>query len=58
MVSSIKQNADPSQMIKNLEAGGTLTGTDTEQLNGQATTHYKITVNIEQDDRRTRPTRP
>jgi hypothetical protein len=47
MVNSIKQNADPSQMIKNLEAGGTLTGTDTEQLNGQGTTHYKITVDID-----------
>ncbi|HEX4224253.1 MAG TPA: hypothetical protein VHZ97_17925 [Pseudonocardiaceae bacterium] len=47
LVNSIKQNADPSQMIKNLEAGGTLTSTDTEQLNGQATTHYKITVDID-----------
>jgi hypothetical protein len=47
LVNSIKENADPSQMIKNLEAGGTLTGTDTEQLNGQATTHYKITVDID-----------
>jgi hypothetical protein len=46
-VNSIKQNADPSQMIKNLEAGGTLNGTDTEQLNGQSTTHYKITVDID-----------
>ncbi|HEY4019600.1 MAG TPA: hypothetical protein VGM75_12980 [Pseudonocardiaceae bacterium] len=47
LVNSIKQNADPSQMIKNLEAGGTLTGTDTEQLNGQTTTHYKVTVDID-----------
>jgi hypothetical protein len=47
LVNSIKQNADPSQMIKNLEAGGTLTGTDTVQLNGQSTTHYKITVDID-----------
>lgn len=47
LVSSIKENADPSQMIKNLEAGGTLTGTDTAQLNGQSTTHYKITVDID-----------
>ena len=47
LVNSIKENADPSQMIKNLEAGGTLTGTDTEQLNGQSTTHYKITVDID-----------
>ena len=46
-VNSIKENADPSQMIKNLEAGGTLTGTDTVQLNGQSTTHYKITVDID-----------
>jgi hypothetical protein len=46
IVSSIKQNADPTQMLKNLEAGGTLNGTDTEQLNGESTTHYKITVNI------------
>jgi hypothetical protein len=46
LVSSIKQNADPTQMLKNLEAGGTLNSTDTEQLNGQATTHYKITVNV------------
>ncbi|HJP74950.1 MAG TPA: hypothetical protein VJ914_11810 [Pseudonocardiaceae bacterium] len=47
LINSIKENADPSQMIKNLEAGGTLTGTDTEQLNGQSTTHYKITVDID-----------
>jgi hypothetical protein len=47
LVSSIKENADPSQMIKNLEAGGTLTGTDTAQLGGQSTTHYKITVDID-----------
>jgi hypothetical protein len=47
LVSSIKENADPSQMIKNLEAGGTLTGIDTAQLGGQSTTHYKITVDID-----------
>jgi hypothetical protein len=47
LVNSIKENADPSQMIKNLEAGGTLTGTDTEQLGGQSTTHYKITVDVD-----------
>ena len=46
LVNSIKENADPSTMIKNLEAGGTLTGTDTEQLGGQTTTHYKITVDV------------
>lgn len=47
LVNSIKENADPSQMIKNMEAGGTLTGTDTEQLGGESTTHYKITVDID-----------
>ncbi len=47
IVSSIKQNADPTQMLRNLEASGTLTGSDTEQLDGQSTTHYKITVNID-----------
>jgi hypothetical protein len=47
LIDSIKQNADPSQQLKALEAGGTLTGSDTEQLNGQPTTHYKITVNID-----------
>ena len=47
MLNSIKENADPSQMIKNLEASGTLTGTDTEQLGGQSTTHYKITVDVD-----------
>lgn len=47
MLNNIKDNADPSQMIKNLEASGTLTGTDTAQLNGQPTTHYKITVDVD-----------
>jgi hypothetical protein len=46
LIGSIQQNADPANVLKNLEASGTLTGSDTEQLNGVATTHYSITVDI------------
>ncbi|HEX3784595.1 MAG TPA: hypothetical protein VHX38_33460 [Pseudonocardiaceae bacterium] len=47
LVSSIQQSADPANMIKNIEASGTLTKSDSEQLNGEQTTHYSITVNID-----------
>lgn len=39
-----QQYADPTKMFGQLSAGGTLTKTSKEELNGQQTTHYSVKV--------------
>jgi hypothetical protein len=45
-VKEFKENGDPSQMVKQLQAAGEITGTKKEQLNGKDTTHYTVTVDV------------
>lgn len=40
------QNTDVSQMVKQLIAAGTVNSVSHEQLNGENTTHYSITVDV------------
>lgn len=40
------QQSDPSQLLDKIKAAGTITGVTHEQLNGQDTTHYSITVDV------------
>lgn len=44
LTSQEQQNADPSQVIQQIQGAGTITGTSKEQVDGQQATHYSITV--------------
>jgi hypothetical protein len=41
-----KKNSDPSQVLTQIKDAGQITGTTQENLNGKATTHYSVTVDI------------
>jgi hypothetical protein len=41
-----KKNSDPSQLLKQIEGAGDITATKKEDLNGKATTHYSVTVDM------------
>jgi hypothetical protein len=41
-----QQNANPATMIDSIKSAGAITSTKTEQLDGQPTTHYTITVDL------------
>ena len=45
-LSQAQQNADPSKMLDQIKSAGTITSTRSEQLGGQAVTHYTITVDL------------
>lgn len=42
----MKEQGDPSQMLKQLEGAGEITGSKQEDLNGKPTTHYTVTVDV------------
>lgn len=49
-LTEMKQNSDPSQLLKRIEGAGDITATAQESLNGKQTTHYSdwgkaVTVN-------------
>jgi hypothetical protein len=46
MIKLTQQNADPSQILTQLEGAGTLQSTTQETVDGQATTHYKVQVDV------------
>lgn len=46
-VRQMKQNGDPSQVLKQLEAAGEITSTKQEDLNGVSTTHYSVIIDVE-----------
>jgi hypothetical protein len=46
-VRQMKQNGDPSQLLKQLDAAGEITSTKQEDLNGVSTTHYSVIVDVE-----------
>jgi hypothetical protein len=45
-VKQIKEQGDPTQILKQMSNAGTITGVKREQLNGKDTTHYSITVDV------------
>ena len=46
-LSQSQQNADPSKMLDQIKTAGTITSTKSEQLDGQAVTHYTISVDLQ-----------
>jgi hypothetical protein len=46
LVEQMKSSGDPSQTLKQLKDAGEITGKKSEQLDGQDTTHYTVTVDI------------
>jgi hypothetical protein len=46
MVEQMKTQGDPSQTLKQLQDAGEITAKKSEQLDGQDTTHYTVTVDI------------
>jgi hypothetical protein len=42
----MKTNGDPSKMIQQLKDAGQITAQKSEELNGEQTTHYSITVDV------------
>jgi hypothetical protein len=43
---SLADQTDPTQLIDKIKSAGTITNTTHEQLNGEATTHYSINVDV------------
>ncbi|MEC3981613.1 hypothetical protein [Amycolatopsis sp. H20-H5] len=46
MISMSDQYSDPTKQLDQLKSAGTLTGVTEEQVNGEQTTHYAITVDV------------
>jgi hypothetical protein len=57
VVDQMRQNADPRASLEQFEKAGTIDSTSKEELNGEQTTHYKITVDVQKlADTQTDPT--
>jgi hypothetical protein len=57
MTDQMSQNADPRATIEQFEKSGEITSTKEEELNGEKTTHYSITVDVQKlADNQTDPT--
>ncbi|HET9139574.1 hypothetical protein [Actinophytocola sp.] len=47
LVDQMKSQGDPSQTLKQLQDAGEITSKKSEQLDGQDTTHYTVTVDVQ-----------
>ena len=47
LTEQMRQNADPRQALEQFQEAGTIESSAQEDLNGQQTTHYKITVDVQ-----------
>jgi hypothetical protein len=47
LTDQMRQNADPRQTLEQFQEAGTITSTEEVELNGEQTTHYKITVDVQ-----------
>ncbi len=47
MTEQMSKNADPRATLEQFEKSGEITDTKTEELNGEQTTHYTVTVDVE-----------
>jgi hypothetical protein len=47
LTDQMRQNADPRRTLEQFQEAGTITSSAKEDLNGQETTHYKITVDVQ-----------
>lgn len=46
VVDQMRQNADPRASLEQFQEAGEITSSSEEELNGEQTTHYKITVDV------------
>jgi hypothetical protein len=47
VVDQMRQNADPRAALEQFQEAGEITSSSKEELNGEQTTHYKITVDVQ-----------
>lgn len=47
VVDQMRQNADPRASLEQFQEAGEITSSSKEELNGEQTTHYKITVDVQ-----------
>lgn len=47
LTDQMRQNADPRETLEQFQQAGTIDSTEQTELNGEQTTHYKITVDVQ-----------